>query len=215
MNTNVLETIVRDYAKPIATVSPLLEVPEKVFSFEEDYRDQVKSRKMLHEFGKDYKLIDLSFLKMRNKDGMPKFAVFGLTNKTCYFKVECTKNDVKFSSNIREDFIEKYFADIFERVGKQAIAKMHSYLSDISVTLLSKFDGLVPEPVRAKINIARPKMDSIYLIKEATNWSLEQQETKLPPAPDPLIVGVEGEFAFLIERFDLTTLENYVSKEFV
>jgi hypothetical protein len=71
---------------------------------------------------------------------------------------------------------------------------------------------LIPPDTRAKILKARQFFnDQLFLIAEAPAW---QENTVVYPDPDPLIVGYEDGFLFLIDQFDLTPIEK-MAYEFV
>jgi hypothetical protein len=79
----------------------------------------------------------------------------------------------------------------------------------------SEFKGMIPSTTKKKIEkatdeFARPDGTGydVYLIKECTDWE-SKAITK-----DPLIVGVSGDQAYLIDHFDCTDLEKYVKLEF-
>jgi len=78
------------------------------------------------------------------------------------------------------------------------------------VTLEHEFLGIIPEDTRKKINnaVESKDFDDIYLIKECTEWNVS------PITQDPLIIGVKGKKAYIIDHFDCTDIESYVKKEF-
>jgi len=65
---------------------------------------------------------------------------------------------------------------------------------------------VIPVDVKKKIAAARQMFGEIYMVWDA-EW--------LPrPVGDPLIVGVIDKHCFLIEKFDATKVEHYVSSEY-
>ena len=86
-----------------------------------------------------------------------------------------------------------------------------------SMTMQSKFEGLIPEAVRQNIKgiNASWEFDEVILVCEAANWTIEEEVIELPKNRDPLVIGVKNNICYLLDKFDVTSLENYVSKEFV
>ncbi|MHA1169667.1 MAG: hypothetical protein ACTSRU_17705 [Candidatus Hodarchaeales archaeon] len=83
------------------------------------------------------------------------------------------------------------------------------------VTLSSEFRGLLPSATKKRIidsidKFKRPNSEAcdIYLIKECEDW------TTTVVTRDPLIVGIVGDQAYLIDHFDCTDMESYVKTEF-
>jgi hypothetical protein len=171
-----------------------------------------------------YPLINLDFLKMRNKDGLPVFAIFSLYKKTCYMslKLEYSRDSwnsvVTLDSNFTGRLLRSKFKDIYYKLAD--LCMLHSVnfkhsTSRIELKIESEFTGLVPEHVRKKIREKNNcKFEQIVIIAEADNWTLDEK-IEYMPNPDPLVVGVRGDLAYLIEKFDVTRIEEYVSKEFL
>jgi hypothetical protein len=76
--------------------------------------------------------------------------------------------------------------------------------------LTHEFTGIIPDDTQKKIRKAckSEMFDEMYLIKEVPLWNVEEV-TK-----DPLIIGIKGEKAYIIDHFDCTDLESYVKSEF-
>jgi hypothetical protein len=78
------------------------------------------------------------------------------------------------------------------------------------------FGGFIPDSARAKIEAARPDFDDILLVCDVSNtWSVDDVSRSVNL--DPLVVGVkeigDKKHYFLIDRFNLTKLEDYVTAE--
>ena len=54
----------------------------------------------------------------------------------------------------------------------------------------------------------------ILIIAEANVWHEELKSIPVPYNPDPLIVIIHNKKAYLVDCFDVTQIEDYVSKEF-
>lgn len=88
----------------------------------------------------------------------------------------------------------------------------------LDIGLIFDFKGTVPNKTRAKYHETRQLFDQMFLICDATDqWSMEINYTP-PPKVDPLLVGVrqfsDRFYMFLVDQFDLTFKENYLTKEF-
>lgn len=77
------------------------------------------------------------------------------------------------------------------------------------------FKGLMPKVTKEKITDAMGDFlcpetgrHNIFLIKECQDWTAEVITR------DPLVVGILGDQAYLIDHFDCTDMEAYVRKEF-
>lgn len=78
----------------------------------------------------------------------------------------------------------------------------------IGYQIKSTFAGIIPNATKDRIEEAAKGFDEIALIAEAT-WQEEKIQT------DPLIVGVLGDKAYLIDHFDATEKEKMVLEKFV
>lgn len=103
---------------------------------------------------------------------------------------------------------------VFSIVWHGLAAKFENARIDISTTYSHSFDGVIPANIKRNILEHKKKFNKIYLIEEAYNWKVQNgvSFTKIKD-PDPLIVGEYGGAYFLLEKFDLTSLEDYISKE--
>ena len=91
------------------------------------------------------------------------------------------------------------------------IASLRSRMRGLrgSVTLCDSFKGVIPLPTKTKILANRVRFDSIMFVKEA-DWNVEL----VLPNPDPLVIGKVGHIHFLIDVFDLTSVEQYIADKF-
>lgn len=64
----------------------------------------------------------------------------------------------------------------------------------------------IPKLVNSRIAEVVERFDSVHLI-----WEAEWEPT---PLKDPLVVGTIGDTHFLIDQYDVTKLERYISSEF-
>jgi hypothetical protein len=78
-----------------------------------------------------------------------------------------------------------------------------------SVQLTATFSGIIPPETKQRIAAASGCFRSTLILQEVVAW-----DAQVHPMPDPLVIGVQGSAYYLIDAFDTTTLENYVSREF-
>lgn len=207
----VKESIVA-YQKP-----ELEDLGKSPFAFEE-----AAFQKALSLVNTKFPVIDLSFLK-KVKNKKPVFSVFTVDNSTCFFKVKIEfnkdKNEVVIDSNVVSKVVLEQFKETFYNLARMCTKLYfdnygYSRTATAECTLVSNFQGLIPETARAKIKQNLNQFDEIVIVAEADNWKCLNEITKMPPNPDPLIIGIKADTAFLIDSFDVTKLENYIKKEF-
>jgi len=184
---------------------------------------------------KGYQKIDLSFLSMKkpSKGRLPYHPSFsthkyndknkdftccridvgryeiGIKDKNYISSYMVLKNLLKvFVTNVEEkNFRTSYHDDTLTyRPGYELPVKT-------DVRIETYFKGIIPRTTKQKIAEAKDLFTGcadcgIFLIKECPSWN-EREITK-----DPLIVGVIGEKAYLIDHFDTSDLEEYIKKEF-
>jgi hypothetical protein len=177
-----------------------------------------------------YQKIDLSFLSMKRpvKGRLayhPAFSVHKYTGNgflNCTIEVDNYGIDVSNENFVPSMAVMRHLLKVFipnldERklnAGYQRINYRHRDDSrNRSVEIDCAFKGIVPSTTKEKIKKAAEetfsdKNHGIFLIKECHDWQ-EKEITK-----DPLIVGVIGDQAYLIDCFDCTPLESYVTSEF-
>lgn len=100
------------------------------------------------------------------------------------------------------------------------------FISTKYLTVEASFDfkGQIPDKVRKFYYENKDKFDEMYLVCDAQNkWGLKITSQIIYPKiqldTDPLLIGIkklEGkEFIFLLDKFDVTFDENYLTKEFI
>lgn len=180
-----------------------------------------------------YQKIDLSFLSMKRPSKgylpyMPAFSVHRYRSKSfgdCSFqihdyKIEITNNNFVTSKTIMRHLLKPFVGDIKMNSFKITYGEELHYKLDKELgknwrtrQFSTSFKGLIPETTKRKIKDAEELFSGdqsrgIFLIKECPNWQ-EQEITE-----DPLIVGIIGDQAYLIDQFDCTNLEAYIKAEF-
>jgi hypothetical protein len=115
----------------------------------------------------------------------------------------------------------------FKRFRRRPEIKYH-----VGCKISQKFQGCIPESVHDSIEKARPHFqDNIFLVAEARPWTVECKGTSwqkdvptirdrfrsmMDRVVDPLVIGWHDKFnqAFLIDSFDVTSVEDMVRREF-
>lgn len=179
------------------------------------------------ELDSKYQRIDMSFLRWRRKsDGWPVFAFFDADNPTCVIRCE----DMRFSDRKQEILpaipsLMGFYGDVFQKLHARALDSLAAGRAD-SALVHADFQGVIPEQMRRLIRdsqgLKEPhydnfgKFDKVIVVAEAS-W-----EVKDYTAPkDPLIIGLKTNSVFhsvfdawLIAKFDTTSVENIVASEF-
>jgi hypothetical protein len=119
-----------------------------------------------------------------------------------------------------------------ERRGLRRFRRRPEINYSVSCKISQKFQGCIPESVHDNIEKARPHFNNnIFLIAEAGPWAVEIRGRSWQVNPptlrdrwdnlvdrvvDPLVIGWHDKFnqAFLIDSFDLTSVEDMVRREF-
>ncbi len=77
--------------------------------------------------------------------------------------------------------------------------------------ITTRLGGVIPETTRAKIRSVEKKFEEIFILAEA-KWELSRAPVIAPG--DPLVVGWDKDYFWLIDVFDTTPVENLVSQEY-
>jgi hypothetical protein len=153
-----------------------------------------------------YRRLDLSFLSKRRwsetyQCGYPLFAIFAINQPECNFTGSCRSEKIQTSAPDEA----KDFFNLCELVR----VAQHYYEQ---TSLKASFQGAIPDRVREKIALVADEFDTVYVISEAPQWVLN---TVMPvPLNHLLLVGKWHGAFWLIESFDATPHENYVTDKF-
>jgi hypothetical protein len=87
------------------------------------------------------------------------------------------------------------------------------------LVITAEFNGILPKEARKKALVARDHFDELYLIVDQQNrWKSALLPDPRPRALDPLLIGEHKQGHqrkfFLIDQFDLTEAEQYLTDEF-
>jgi hypothetical protein len=195
------------------------------------------------ELLKDYKEISLGFLKMGKpgpktiqlrgepiKTVVPLFSIHHIKmNREVEWGETASDKIVKYNLSVGVAWVEIFIRDSTRKIEGYATNPNPKILSQPYSEFLVKeqnlgnrshskyeirdeFKGIIPEETKDKIKEAHEKcengeLDNIWLIKEA-EWNLSKV------TEDPLIIGILGNRAYLIDHFDCTDIEKWVKAEF-
>ena len=164
-----------------------------------------------------YPQLDPSFLSMKNKIkhhdhtiSVPRFSIYRV-----YKQPEFT---ITYASSNRTWFGPHKIPLIFRTYLSKAVEIPHDLQEWLghqttSLDIKSYFQGIVPVETKRKIKEARKVFGKrkLFFIAETRPESWDVKEI----TRDPLVVGVLEDKCYLVDKFDTTPLEEYVSKEFV
>lgn len=152
-----------------------------------------------------YKIFDLEPLKWRNEKGFPRLAVFDIDAEPHFeIRVYNGGHQITFKGlpkEVKQCFLEtvNYLARIKEL--------------DKTISIRAEFKGFIPQDVRKEIALVErlQLFKEIYIIADVSEWEIDETAT---PNKDPLVVGYDGKFYWLIASFDTTSIEEYIRAEF-
>ena len=160
----------------------------------------------------------------RDKDGMPRLAIFSTESATAAFEARYSgdgwQSDFSSTAPQLSKVLEQCFNDVREKMyqrSKSGYRRSGSSIERTTVTAAVHFAGVIPDQTKEKIRAAQKVFGSqVFLVAETPGqWSFdEKKEVEIIPRGDPLVIGVLGDTVWLIDAFDLTTLENMAKSEF-
>ncbi len=169
----------------------------------------------------NYKRIDMAFLSMRKTSKrlgqpVPMFSVF------CPFKHDSSRCTLWASARVfhRESgtSIPYQLAHYFHLPAMEAHARKiigWKIWQQVTVSLTARFTGVIPAEIKAKMDKSQKIFDEIVIVTEAPDWEMTTRCEVIPLVKrDPLVIGRKGDHFWLIDIFDVTPMEEYVSKEF-
>jgi len=176
---------------------------------------EVGQLKALAVYG-EYPCLGVEALTWRGDKGWPRIALLGLDSPKTTLGVHRTRGysgdlqyHVKTSPALPPALLACY-KDVFDKLRAQAKAAKKS------VYLVSEFTGIIPEATRDKIAKAKDKFKTVFVAAEAKKWDVVQKPTTVvrPHNADPLVLGWDGNNLWVIDHFDMTSVERYLKNEF-
>ncbi|MFH1956483.1 MAG: hypothetical protein ABIJ28_02450 [Patescibacteria group bacterium] len=171
-------------------------------------------------------VLSLDFLSWRNDEGWPAVAILNLDCAYMQFGVYCYKQEIKerlkklFSNEKHFDYtysyrIEPSYPDIIKKHFHDIEIKLRELAAEEkqNVSIKTSCQGLVPSHVRETIAQSFELFPgSIYLIAQVEKWKLSYTEPLSGTCP--LVGGFDGEKFWILDRFDLTTVEQFIQNHF-
>lgn len=208
--------------KPVLMKKPPL--VDSDYGIEANAISQMHKSYKMSVLAQKYQPISLEFLTMKDVQGYPRFAVYNLKNKTCFIEIKTqtgtsgyVEDSVWFSETIPH-FCHPYITKIGTSIAKTYLhPKYFSIFGSnrtYKLTLCQEFMSIIPSEVKEKIAEAKPDMESFAIICESAGWKVNETVTKLPKYTDPLVIGWSAEQSYLIDSFDMTSIEEWITQEF-
>lgn len=176
----------------------------------EMYRERIRLQS-LSRLG-DYSCMSFEPLKWRDKDGWPRLVILDLESPK--FQLSCAGrrsfSGRKSFRSVMHPKLPDGFPSCYGDVSKKLNDMARS--SGKSVHLTTEYSGLIPAATKEKIATAKTQFKAVFMIAEANKWTLEK--TAIPRPADPLIVGFDGTHLWIVDHFDMTTIEKYIKAEF-
>lgn len=155
-------------------------------------------------------VMDPNFLSWKTAEGFPAFSVFTLENPICtvsFRRLNRLTQDVHMlvDPKLPKCMFEQ-FADTSLMNGLRDLCAEQRLES---ITLTARYQGAMPEEVRAKIQHFTEgdvpvRFEQIFIVAEAPGGKWEEKRI---PQKDPLVIGVAFGLLWLIAAFDLTPSE--------
>ena len=130
-----------------------------------------------------------------------KFGVFSTDSFKCKLRVGCDAAGKfsSFNSNLPKIINAGYRSGL---KGKKLGGRYREF------SLSASFVGLIPQKVKDKIVALKEAGIKTFIIAE-TAWKVRELAK-----PDPLVVAVYDKKVYLVDKFNASIEENYVTKEF-
>lgn len=209
---------------------------ENLFGFEASAKPVIQTRigdlkrerdrlQNLAKYG-EYGCLSLEPLKWRDKNKYPRLVVLSLDSPRFELSVK-SETRWEYDGRRGDDFprtrykghispklpplINNCYTDVLKNLEAKAKQKKKS------IYLATEYVGFIPDETRAKIQDAEKQFKDVFIIAEAKHWSLVEKKSKQLPRPnrgDPLVVGFDGVNLWIVDSFDLTSIERLVKTEF-
>ena len=206
----------------------LLEMQKALLPIEEhakaDLQERIKSAHQdVHQQKIGFPRMSLEPLKWRHKNGLPMLVLMSLNSPNVTFSGWYQHDMEHDGINIEyPTMIHNCYQDVLDK------AKSYCWRNGARVEYSFTFEGLIPDSARVSIAeaIKSGKFDSMWLLVDAPEeaWGTKRKKPisrrevvkeKIKSIElDPVVIGKAHEAFYVIDRFDLTTVEQYVVDEF-
>lgn len=144
-----------------------------------------------------YCVLDMnSILRMMTKE-KPRFALFDIKEEKLLFRFTFD-NFFRYPKFYPYPIVKFYRDSVFSKIGSDNIWEC-------------VFRGILPKYILQLIDKEKDNFDHICLLQEVEKW--ETRLEQINPG-DPLLIGVKNGVYYLLAKFDTTTQEEYMAREF-
>lgn len=201
-------TRIQEAPRPPLTFLPIEQMAKRDLQKHLDHlADEGQRLKRQIPFVSKYKQLSLEPLSWRDHKGLPRLVVFRLDSPDFVLEGRSYQQNRTdwWSGDIQHPQLPKPIYDCYSDVCTVMMRRAKRLLAGRygTITLTCHFAGLIPIEVKQKINKAREDFgDEIFIIGEVKGWKEEVHAD-----PDPLVVGWDGGSLWLIDMFDVTSIE--------
>lgn len=163
--------------------------------------------------------LSLEPLRWLNKKGRPKLVVMTLDSPRFQLSADLFRyvGQIKWNAELKlAPKLPKLLCECYDKALKNLESEAKKRKK--SLYLETGYTGLIPDEVCARIQEAKQYFgDNIFIIAEAKNWSLTVEEPRTlsnPSDGDPIAVGFDGNALWIIDIFDLSSIERFAVSEF-
>lgn len=179
-----------------------------------EMRTEQEDLQKMVDLGSRYRIVSLDPLGWRDRSGVPKLVIFSLESPDFVINTEGQTRDAiptdggkgGISPMLPEPIRSRYY-DVWNRLVAEAQA------TGSNILLRTQFRGVIPGEVKDSIAEAKEFFgDNIFIVAEPNGFKVTNKAVKVPepkptPDPDPIVIGWDGERAWLIAAFDVTDVE--------
>lgn len=223
LTTNELEELKTLRGRLTAKMDSLMGVELKgKMALDKKIREiEEKERLTLPEHLREYKILDLSVLQIRDILGMPRLVPFSLNTSEWQVGYSRSGNGhgypiqaPNFTDNALTNRVFANYTDLIEKARRVCNAEK---IGD--AYFKATFAGVIPDKAREIIQNGKklPDVEQVFLIADVTGEvQFHDETTPRPQNLDPIICGwvPKSKQVIILGVFDPTKLENWVASEF-
>lgn len=169
-------------------------LPVEYASFIDKPDDNLKY--VIQSIAEKYPVLDIdAILKMTIKE-KPRFALFHIREEELIFRF--STEFPKYPKHYPNSVIVFYRNSVYKN------SRSHNVWQ-------CAFRGILPKNIRHLIDEEQGNFEHICLLQEVEKWETRLEQVN---PGDPLLIGVKNKVYYLLAKFDTTTQEEYVAREF-
>lgn len=158
------------------------------------------------------KFATLDMLRWRNQRGEPSLVLLNVDTLEFHISAKVkAKGDgivTELAIDVPKGELRECYRDVITNL------KIASIQDGKPHTISCTYAGGIPASTMEKIKGAKKKFASVHIVAPGKNFKHSNDEATHANYDDPLVVGWDGYDLWLIDRFDLTPLENVLATEF-